>query len=303
MIIYSIGQLIGVRMRKGNMMKTLAHCINLTVCICLLCITDTIAQGLYVYDYPYLMEGASMERRLDTLKAMGFNGVVAGIANNPEAAKRYSDYFAKKKSGFQFPAAYTAIKSAKDAPMLKRALPYLGKNKTALWIIIRTNMSQKETDSFFLDMSKEGQKHGVPIVIYPHYRTVIETTAQAHAIMKRVNHPNLTISLHLCHLLRAGNEPKMGKIFHDYIRDVSLVSISGTDDVINFNPPKGDWSDAIKPLDEGDSYVVPFLKLLKQHNYQGPILLHTFGIKNNPNHLQRSLKHFRAFMSEGEQTR
>jgi len=95
----------------------------------------------------------------------------------------------------------------------------------------------------------------------------------------------------------------MDKIFDDYIRDVSLVSISGTDDVINFNPKKGDWSDAIRPLDEGDKYVTPFLMLLKQHNYQGPILLHTFGIRDNPKHLQRSLKHFRAIMAERKQSR
>lgn len=212
-------------------------------------------------------------------------------------AKKYSDYFQKNNKDFKFLAAYTAVKSAKDVANLKKSLPYLGNTKTVLWIIVRQSMSQKEMDSFFRNMSEDGQKHGVPIVIYPHYRTVIETTAHAHRIMKRVDHPNLSISLHLCHLLRTGNETKMAKIVEETIRDVSLVSISGTDDVINFKSKKGDWSDAIKPLAEGDTYVVPFLKLLKQYKYQGPILLHTFGIKNSPNHLQRSLQHFRSNLS------
>lgn len=284
-------------------MRMPGFCLTLTACVCLLCSSELIAQDLYVYDYPYLMEGASMEQRLGALKKIGFKGVVANIGNSPETAKKYSTYFVKERGEFKFPAAYTVVKSAKDMPKLKKALPHLGKNKTALWIILRHNLPQVETDSFFRDMAGEGQKHGVPIVIYPHYRTLIETTAQAHEIMKRVDHPNLTISLHLCHLLRAGNEPKMGKIFDDHIRDVSLVSVSGTNDVINFNSPKGDWSDAIKPLDEGDKYVVPFLKLLKKHSYKGPIMLHTFGIKNNPGHLQRSLKHYRAIMAERKQKR
>jgi hypothetical protein len=49
-----------------------------------------------------------------------------------------------------------------------------------------------------------------------------------------------------------------------------------------------DWSDAIKPLGEGDCDPKDFLRALKRHQFKGPIILHTFGLMKKPNSRYKS---------------
>ena len=72
-----------------------------------------------------------------------------------------------------------------------------------------------------------------------------------------------------------------------------LVTIAGADADAYAGPPTGNpvpWSDAIRPLDQGTYDLIPFLNSLDIAGYNGPVILHTFGITNSPGHLSRSLE-------------
>jgi outer membrane protein assembly factor BamB len=54
--------------------------------------------------------------------------------------------------------------------------------------------------------------------------------------------------------------------------------------------PKGDWSDAIKPLDEGDFPVEEFVMAMQKIKFDSKMFLHNYGIKQSPlDHLSRSM--------------
>jgi hypothetical protein len=80
---------------------------------------------------------------------------------------------------------------------------------------------------------------------------------------------------------------------------MDIVTICGSDRKTNYESP--DWSDAIKPLGEGDYDPREFLRALKRHNFKGPIILHTFGLKNRPaDHYRKSYDLYHKMRAEVE---
>ena len=100
--------------------------------------------------------------------------------------------------------------------------------------------------------------------------------------------PNLYLSMHLCHEMRAGNRDRLLDVAIKAAPHLKYASISGTD--YTMQPlEKGDWSDAIKPLDEGDFPVEEFVMAMQKINFSSKMFLHTYGIKQDPlDHLSRS---------------
>lgn len=50
------------------------------------------------------------------------------------------------------------------------------------------------------------------------------------------------------------------------------------------------WDDAIKALDRGHFSLQPFLQALEDAGHNGPVILHTFEITGDVDHLQRSIQ-------------
>jgi hypothetical protein len=80
----------------------------------------------------------------------------------------------------------------------------------------------------------------------------------------------------------------------------ALVTIAGADENAYYGPPNPlvNWSDAIKPLDKGAFSLLPFLQALHDSGYDGPVILHTFGITSQSGHLQRSLKKYAEYLKQ-----
>ena len=92
---------------------------------------------------------------------------------------------------------------------------------------------------------------------------------------------DLMLSFHLCHELRAGNGPTMGKAIQEVAPYIALASINGADTKMQADSIEG-WDDAIKPLYSGSYDTQNFLDELVKSGYKGPVVLHTFDIKEKP---------------------
>ena len=85
----------------------------------------------------------------------------------------------------------------------------------------------------------------------------------------------------------------MGGVAAAHAASSRLVTIAGADADAYAGPYPGSpvpWDDAIQPLDQGTHDLLPFLGALDAAGYDGPVVLHTFGITNSPGHLRRSLE-------------
>lgn len=245
---------------------------------------------LLVYDWHLQLDPADA---VEHLRDLGFAGVVTRVrwpddvtklARYVRAASAHDDFRAMAYVAYDFhlPAAPNVWRAA---------LPILADAGAPLWVVVKNAPSEAAVVVLLRQMAREALEHGVPAVVYPHWNTAIETADEAAALIEAVGHPNLGNSLHTCHEIRGGHQDDLPAVVDAHVDQTSLVAIAGADTDAYAGPPNlfVTWDDAIKPLDAGDFSLAPFLEALHAHGYDGPVILQTYGITNDPGHLRRSL--------------
>jgi len=255
--------------------------------------------ALMVYDFNLGMEPAA---NVDYVKGLGFAGLVTSVEHPSDLPKlvQYArhvstlddfDLLAFVVYDFAVPAGQN---------LWREALPILARAGAPLWVIVRNAPSTPALHQLLRQMAHESKLFGVSTVIYPHWGTSIETAADASAFIEAIGHPNLKNSLHTCHEIRGGNQDDLPAVVVEHAGETSLVTIAGADEDAYAGPFAAgiSWDDAIKPLDEGDFSLLPFLQALHDSGYDGPVILHTFGIIDNPGHLERSLLKYAEYTAQ-----
>lgn len=253
-----------------------------------------IQKSLYAYDFRMdnVLNKMTIPERANMFVAQGFKGVSFAIRDESylEVLEKYLDTKAVKTGALQIPVVYCVMDYSKKLPPWKAVL------KTAkgidLWVIFRNTTSKKQVSETLEKMSLEAEKEGVDVVIYPHNDTSIESIEEALPYIKALNRPNLFLSLHLCHELKAGNGERLLDVAIKAKPHLKYVSISGANKTVSGSyKPNKYKSNVIQPLYEGDFPVDKFVKILQKINYQGPSFLHTWGIKESfLSHAPKSIK-------------
>ena len=254
---------------------------------------------LWVYDFNL---GLGPVGNVDHVRTLGFRGLVTSV-QVPSDLQKLDQYAAHVATlpGFDL-AAYVNYDFGfpPSAQVWRDAVPILAGVGAPLWVIVKGAPSDTALRQLLLDMATESQAAGIATVIYPHWGTDLESAAEAAAVIAELAHPNLKSSLHTCHEIRVGNQDTLPAVVAQHAADTALVTLAGADAGAYAGPfdPLVDWSDAIKPLDLGDFSLLPFLQELHDAGYAGPVILHTFGITDDPGHLQRSLAEYAEYLEQ-----
>lgn len=255
--------------------------------------------SLMVYDFNL---GGDPASNVDHVSSLGYSGLVTRC-NKPSDLVKLASYASHVATleDFQMLAYVSYDFQNPDSPQVWRdALPILASTRAPLWVIVKNAPSPLAVTDLLLRMAESSQSFGVPAVVYPHWNTDIENAAEAAAYIAQVGHPNLSNSLHSCHEIRSGNQNDLGAPVAAHAHASKLVTIAGADENAFAGPhPAGGvpWDDAIKPLDRGRFSLLPFLQALEDAGYDGPVILHTFGITNDADHLQRSIQAYAKYRS------
>lgn len=262
-----------------------------------------IDNSLYTFDF-LQNDSIPVEQRVEEWSKIGYKGVTFGIGNKNQIEK-LKQYLATKevKAGeFSVPVVYFPIEIGSDGSwnqFWKQSLQ-LSPN-TSLWVII-TNRQKHATEekvvSMLQEMCTEAQKVGADVVIYPHDNTFIESVEDAIPYIEKVAMPNLYLTMHLCHELRAGNRERLLDVAIKAAPHLKYASLSGADYTMRHNT-NADWTDAIKPLDEGDYPVEEFVMVIQKIRFNSLMFLHTFGIKQPvTDHLTRSFAKWNKMLEQ-----
>ena len=82
-------------------------------------------------------------------------------------------------------------------------------------------------------------------------------------------------------------------------RWIRLPSINGTDVALADGPKKLERGAHIKPLGEGDYDASRLLKALESVDYEGPVILHNWGLGEAPvDHVRTSFARFQEMVEE-----
>ncbi len=252
------------------------------------------AQDLMVYDFEL---SGTPAQNADHVRGLGFKGIVTRC-NNPADLPKLAAYVnhAATLQDFQVLAYVNYdFDNPNSAQVWPQALPLLASAGAPLWVIVKNAPTPQDVNQLLRRMAKRSRLAGVRTVLYPHWDTDIENAAEAAAVIAQVGHPNLSNSLHTCHEIRSGNGGTISSVVNAHAAGSRLVTIAGADVDAYAGPPTGNpvpWSDAIKPLDQGTYDLIPYLQALEDSGYDGPVILQTFGITNDPGHLSRSIERY-----------
>jgi sugar phosphate isomerase/epimerase len=135
------------------------------------------------------------------------------------------------------------------------------------------------------------------LCLYPHAGEPMADVETALDVMLRSGRPNVRLSLHLCHELKAGHQNRLPEVIARVARHVVLATINGAD--IERERNLDDYSRSIRPLAAGDLDVERlYLRPLLDAGYEGPFILHTFGLSERPEaHLPESWARWRRMIS------
>ena len=267
---------------------------------------------LGVFNFDFARLGADEAGQISELKSIGYGGLVMNLsANNPKKAKAVLKtlhrYQAASADGeFKVYAGYVVYYFNQGATMeaaqnahIDQVIQSLKKSDAKLWLILRGGKGEIPKDSvkseqivgFLRSLAERTKAEGVELVLYPHDGALVETAEEMLPYLKEVQNGNVFISLHLCHEIRGGNGDRLNEVAAKIKPWLRLPSINGADiDSVN---ETGGWARGIQPLTMGDYDSSKLLKALKSIDYEGPVILHTWGLQDEAaDHHHTSYKRF-----------
>jgi len=183
----------------------------------------------------------------------------------------------------------------------------------AIWMVTagpdKTDSSKSKAVKMLAMAADRCKAKGVQLVLYPHIGTVFETAEEALALydsLNRLGHPEVRISIHLCHELKAGSRDRLPSIVAKVAPYLALASISGAD-TDTYDKGDDDWASAIMPLNQGTYDARIFLRALVANHYEGPMELHTYNLKaptasDYDQHLESSLAIWKSWVPDSPAT-
>lgn len=251
------------------------------------------------------MDDHSPAQLVELMQRLGYDGLMAhtwGKDSLPRL-RAYVDVPAVKSGAFRVYAILWTPKAKDgfDTNWLAQVLAIAKPLHASLWVAVSGQTNEMEAVIVLLARAADQcAEYGVDLVLYPHFGHPCDTLENTLPVLKKLNRPNVKVSIHLCHELKAGNENRFDEIVAKAVSYLTLASVNGAElgETVRRDKPD-DWRKAIMPLNESALDVKPFLLALARNGYHGPILLHTFGLKTKPeDHLARSIKKWRELQCE-----
>lgn len=238
--------------------------------------------------YHFGVENLPVSEQITTLSDLQMDGMITQIETaNFNDLDKYYNHCRVKNGLFHIYNVFTTV-SCDNSEMNKEQLKTIEKiyakvqyHNTLVLVLFDGEKNSHNLTNAINKVSEIATKYNNDLVIYPHEGLAIETAEEALSHINALNKTNIFLSVHLCHELAAGNDPRISEIINLVAPYLKAVSISGatTSEKNNENLPLWYWG--IKPLNMGTYDYSTFYKTLYEVNYKGPIALHTWGIFDN----------------------
>ncbi len=234
------------------------------------------------------LNGLPAQEQVDLAQRAGYAGLMASTSvpapGQPLARLReFTSVPAVRDGKFKIYAILWQVRVDKplDENFLKEFTVVARELKASIWCnAVGTPGEREVTVKLLQAVADQCAADGVQLVLYPHHACTFETAEESIDVLKLMQRPQVKLSLHLCHELKANNRDRLDAVVGKIAPHLALVSLNGVDTSVPFSV-KG-WDSMILPLDQGDYDVRPFVAALMRHGYTGPILLHNFGFKAPP---------------------
>ena len=243
-------------------------------------------------------------------QSLGYTGYGLASFGSEAALKAFADHPEVASGRFRIHSAlwWTSVTDAFDWAAIDKRLAQAASMHMAIWMVVAGTKSAADIETAYSNIklaAQHCQKAGVPLVLYSHQGTTFVCAEEALTLLKRLNADtevaaavaaNTSISIHLCHELKAGKGTSIAAVVAKVAPYCTLASISGAE---SDTATRGNWDTGIMPLDQGSYDVRPFLQALATAGYTGPMEYHTYNLPDPRynDHLVRTLLRWRQLVT------
>lgn len=242
------------------------------------------------------------DKQISLCQAAGYTGYGLASLSSGGYLKVFADHTEVSSGRFRIYSAlwWTDLAKTIDWVGFDYSLVQAARMNMAVWMVVAGTKSAEDIDAAYARIKTAAQHcaaHGVKLVLYPHQGTTFVTAEEALALLLRLRaDPDLTaeekacasISVHLCHELKASNGDRIAEVVAAVAPYCTLASISGAE---ADTAKRSGWDSGIEPLDQGTYDVRPFLRALADAGYTGPMEYHTYNLPDPKivDHLRNTL--------------
>lgn len=268
-------------------------------------------RDLYTYYFGGI-ENMTVEDAVSLLNRLGYSGIGVGARSEEQRVRLDQYYQLSSQMGDSFNVQATMMAHRfgqfgfSDADH-KAAIDRMEGKEGELWVWVRDDIqdgsiTDEKVENFIRGILDYAVSKGVKIVLYPHYNTYFPTTEEAMVLVNKIDHPSLGVAINLCHEMMSdkGSVQDLKRTFELAKDKLTTVVISGS--LLELDRTNvGTMNDStILSLDDSEYDLRPYMRLIKESDYTGPIGFINFTLSNPEDYLQRTMTRWRELSEEVE---
>jgi|ETNmetMinimDraft_22_1059887.scaffolds.fasta_scaffold00015_23 sugar phosphate isomerase/epimerase len=268
-------------------------------------------RALYTYSFGGLELNEPVQSA-QLLKRLGYAGI-AVEGRGHDSLKRLDKYYESSDcegKGFEVVAAYMAHRFGQygfnDSSHRTAIDRIAGKEGATLWVWVRDDkqdgsITNETVEEFITGIYEYAHSKGVKVVLYPHYNTYYPTTEAALSLVEKINQPDFQVAINLCHELMSYQGDRLEETFERARGRIGAIILSGS--LLDLDPSsvRSMTESTIMSLDESEYDVRPYLQLIKNSGFDGPIGFINFRLDRlykPEDYLARTLNRWIALCNE-----
>ncbi len=248
--------------------------------------------------------------QIEVCQSLGYTGYGLPSFGSEALLKSFADHPEVSSGRFRIHSAlwWASINDTFDWATIDKRLAQAARMHMAVWMVVAGTKATEDIEKAYTIL-KTTARHcaaqRAKLVLYPHEGTTFVSATEARTLLLRLRaDPELSdaekaccsISIHLCHELKAGNGAGIAEVVAAVAPYCTLASVSGAEADTR---TRGGWTSGIRPLDQGNYDVRPFLQALADAGYTGPMEYHTYNLPDPKydDHLERTLIRWRQLVA------
>ena len=238
-------------------------------------------RSLYTYGFGGLETNETVQSA-QLLKRLGYAGIAVEGRGEDSLSRldKYYEWSDCEGEGFDIVGAYMAHRFDQygfDDSAQRAAIDRIaGKEGATLWTWARDtkqdgSVTDEKVEAFFEGIYEYAHSRGVKVVLYPHYNTYYPTTEAALPLVEKIDQPDFQVAINLCHELMSYKGDQLAKTFARAEGRIGAIILSGALIDLDQTSVRSINESTIMSLDESIYDVRPYLKLIKDSRFDGPI--------------------------------
>lgn len=264
-------------------------------------------RALYTYSFGGLEE-MEVDAVVETLENLNYGGIAVG-ARGEEALNRLDSYMElseEKGDDFEITAVYMAHRFDKygfsDAGH-RAAIDRIAGKGIDLWVWVRDakpdgSVTDEKVETFIKGILDYAISKDVKVVFYPHYNTYYETTLEALKLVEKFDHPSFGVAINLCHELMSDKGSELEATFKRANDKIAAVILSGALLELDRTSVRTMNASTIHSLEDSEYDLKPFVKLIKESDYKGPVGFINFKLPEPKEYLKKSMNRWEELCKE-----